>query len=497
MAGYDIIIIGSGLGGLLCGNILSREGYNVCVLERNHQAGGCLQTFRRGGSLFDTGMHYVGGLDQDQPVRRILNYLKIYDQLKLRRLDDSGYDMIRQEGKEYRLAMGYRQFVDQMSLQFPDHRESLMRYADKVREISETVDPFSNMGKNIQAEYLGFYSTSYDQYLRSLFGDGDPRNVFAGMSPLYAGIREKSPLYIPMMIHASYLNGAYRFVDGGSQLASILIRNIQENGGTVRTGTEVTRILTHHALASSAEINGSEIVESRYFISDIHPKNLIRLMDGKNFSPAYRKRINSLEETHGTFTVYLSSIPGGFRYENRNYYCYHNTDNLWETMDYDSETWPRGYMLHFSPVSSDSEHTNAIIMNAFMKWEDVMQWTGTRTGNRGADYEAFKQQKAEKLLFLLKQDFPEIHRAVTSWYTSTPLTYRDYTGTYEGSAYGILKDYNKPYNTMILPTTHISNLLLTGQNINTHGLVGVTIGALQTCSEIPGNRHLIQQICHG
>ena len=46
---YDIVIIGSGLGGLVSGYILSKEGYKVCILEKNHQIGGTLQCFKRDG----------------------------------------------------------------------------------------------------------------------------------------------------------------------------------------------------------------------------------------------------------------------------------------------------------------------------------------------------------------------------------------------------------------------------------------------------------------
>ncbi|MEG1556274.1 MAG: FAD/NAD(P)-binding protein, partial [Bacteroidales bacterium] len=51
---YDIIIIGSGLGGLITGYILAKNGYKVMVLEKNSQFGGCLQTFKRDGVKFDT-----------------------------------------------------------------------------------------------------------------------------------------------------------------------------------------------------------------------------------------------------------------------------------------------------------------------------------------------------------------------------------------------------------------------------------------------------------
>jgi all-trans-retinol 13,14-reductase len=64
MQQYDVVIIGSGLGGLACGVILAKEGHKVCILEKNKQIGGTLQTFVREKNIFDSGVHYVGGLDK-------------------------------------------------------------------------------------------------------------------------------------------------------------------------------------------------------------------------------------------------------------------------------------------------------------------------------------------------------------------------------------------------------------------------------------------------
>ena len=59
---YDVIIIGSGLGGLECGYILSRQGMRVLILEHQQQTGGCMQSYPRRGAHFDTGLYYVGEL---------------------------------------------------------------------------------------------------------------------------------------------------------------------------------------------------------------------------------------------------------------------------------------------------------------------------------------------------------------------------------------------------------------------------------------------------
>jgi len=117
------------------------------------------------------------------------------------------------------------------------------------------------------------------------------------------------------------------------------------------------------------------------------------------------KRIHNLEETYGMFSLYLSSENYGFRYRNRNYYCYH-TDDPWNVADYTDDTWPKGYMIHFSPVSAFDPYTNAVILNACMKWGEMRPWI-IQLQVTGVKVMRIQAEKAEKLLFLLKKDFPD------------------------------------------------------------------------------------------
>jgi monoamine oxidase len=91
---YDVVITGSGLGGLVASIILAREGYSVCVLEKNNQYGGNLQTFVRDKTIFDTGIHYIGGLDKGQNLYKYFQYIGIMDALKLHKMDEDGFDII-------------------------------------------------------------------------------------------------------------------------------------------------------------------------------------------------------------------------------------------------------------------------------------------------------------------------------------------------------------------------------------------------------------------
>ena len=138
---YDAVIVGSGLGGLLCASILSKEGQKVCIVEKHSKAGGSLQTFKRDGRIFDTGVHYVGGLEEGQNLHTYFKYFGIMDDLKIRRMDENAFDKIcfKNESCEYPLAVGYDNFIDQLATHFPDEREGLIQY---IEYIKKTVSSF-------------------------------------------------------------------------------------------------------------------------------------------------------------------------------------------------------------------------------------------------------------------------------------------------------------------------------------------------------------------
>ena len=132
MSKYDIIIIGSGLGGLECGAILSKEGYNVCVLEKNELFGGCFQTYRRKGHLLDTGIHYIGSLDEGQVMNQFFRYVGIMDHLKVRKLDENAFDKIFYKNRVYDYAMG----TNALPIPFANH-SSRKRKSPAIYNVTE------------------------------------------------------------------------------------------------------------------------------------------------------------------------------------------------------------------------------------------------------------------------------------------------------------------------------------------------------------------------
>jgi len=134
------------------------------------------------------------------------------------------------------------------------------------------------------------------------------------------------------------------------------------------------------------------------------------------------------------------------------------------------------------------------VVLSYMHMNEVRRWMDTQVGKRGQDYEDFKNRKAELLLNSLESHFPGIRHAIKNIYTSTPLTYQDYTGTQDGSMYGIAKDVSLGAAGRVPHKTKIPNVYQTGQNINSHGMLGVLVGTIVTCSELLSAKTIYQQI---
>lgn len=72
---YDVIIIGSGIGGLTAGNYLAQAGYSTLIIEQNPRPGGCATSFARGGFRFDAGVHWIAQCGEGGIIHQILRDL--------------------------------------------------------------------------------------------------------------------------------------------------------------------------------------------------------------------------------------------------------------------------------------------------------------------------------------------------------------------------------------------------------------------------------------
>jgi len=497
---FDLVIIGSGMGGLVCGNLLALEGYKVCIIEKNKQIGGSLQTYVRDKVIFDSGVHYLGGLSKGQNLYQIFQYLGIIPHLKLQQLDLDVFDRvyIGDDETAYDFAQGYENFIARLLEHFPREEAALIAYCDKIKEICSKFPLYNLLPPDENNAKASVLEIDTKGYIDSITENKKLREVLAGNNALYAGEAGKTPLYVHALIVNSYIESSWKCIDGGSQIAKYISRNILHMGGTILRKTSVVKIAEENGVVTHVEVNDGRKIYADHFISNIHPVQTLEITETDLIKKAYRNRLKSIQNTISSFTINIVFKKDSFPYFKHNYYCC-KEGSVWTTADYNEDNWPLGYAVFVGASSRSPEFSEGMSILSYMKYEEVSEWadsfnTVLDEEERGTAYNEFKNRKAERLLDEVEKRFPGLRSKIRSYYTATPLSYRDYIGNSDGSLYGISKDYRDPLKTFISPRTKLPNLYFTGQNLNLHGILGSAMSAIVTTNALLGHDHIIEKI---
>lgn len=500
MSSYDVVVIGSGLGGLETACILAKNGFSVCVLEKNRQLGGTLQLFSKNKHVFDAGVHYIGGMGKGQVLHRIFSYLEIADKLRLQQMDLSGFDLIQfgNSGLSYKIPQGKDRFLKIMTDYFPNEKKAIHTYWEDLQRLTEET-PFYNVFKDPKEfELLPHYTLSIGDYLDQLTSNQTLKNVLAGNNLLYAGQVYKTPFYVHAMVSFAYLESAWKCLNGASQIGSLLYTKLKEWGGEARNYAEVKAILTENGRATGVQLENGEILSCSMVVANIHPIKLLELLDTRLLRQAYVNRINSLENSTSAFTLNIALKPKSFPSINHNIY-HHRESEVWTT-EYRPEDWPQTLAIFSSGGDQANPFADTLSVMTYMDWKEVEPWAETeriipqKRESRGIEYEQWKDEMSRKVLQELEKAIPGITSRILAYSAQTPLTYRDYLGTPKGSIYGIAMNAKDAMKYIYSSKQRIENLYLTGQNLNLHGVVGVSISAIVTCSEILGQSNLLNQL---
>ncbi len=468
---YDVVIIGSGLGGLVCGSLLAREGKKVLVLERQAQPGGCMQSYQRGRLSFDTGLHYIGGLAEGQQLHSIFSHLGLM-KLPWVRLDADGFDRVTIGHQTFPMAEGYNHFARTLSEYFPKEKEGLRKYVELMRHLPsmEEIGPVN----------------AYD-WMKSLFNDSLLINVLSGSAIKMELRRESLPLFTFAHGMSSYIGSSWRLRGGGHLIVNALVDDINRMGGKVVCHAEVNKLEEKDGRIVAARCSKGDVYEGDVFISDVHPQVTFGWLDeSKVIKNMFRRRINAMENSTGILTVSLVLKKGVLPYFNHNKY-YYRKPNVWT---FSEDVGGVGGVMVSCRVPEEGDYARQIDLMTPVSWKLFEAWEHTTVGHRGESYDMLKNHLADECIHLAERVVPELGSMVEKRYISTPLTYRDYTLSPCGSAYGVRKDCRNILMTTLSPRTSIPNLLLTGQSLMLHGVEGVTMTALQTCGELLGKDYI-------
>lgn len=491
------VIIGGGLGGLFTGAFLSKEGVEVTVLEKNNVIGGGLQCFKHNGTCFETGMHILGGFHPGGSLNRICAYLGILDKLEIRHTDADAMDAILygEDGSCYTLPTGKDAFTRYLQQQFPADSEGIKRYMDAMYALSYEVDAFY-----LRSSEMGLFSHSddffmpADEFIAQYVSDRRLRDLLAYMSPMYGGIAGHTPAYVHALINVLYINGSSQFVDGSQQLADRLAEVIESCGGHVIAGDAVESVKVVDRVVESVMTKSKKQYVGDWYISDVHPATLFALTGDGAFPRIYVNRIKEIPNSYSAFSVYIKFKPESYPYVNHPCYFQENYETVWNLGEYTEDSFPQGFMFITPPTHNQGPWANRMIINCVMPFDAVRQWEHTTIGHRGNDYVEWKERLTNKVIAKMDMLKPGFRDAIDVSFASSPLTIRDYYGVKEGSLYGHRCDCKNMLQSQMPIATKVRNLLLTGQNVNLHGICGVPLTAIETAEAIVGRGVILDKI---
>ena len=469
MTKSDIIIIGSGLGGLEVALMMAKEGRKVLVLERQHQAGGCMQSYRRGRLNFDTGLHYVGGLEEGGQLYDAFESLGLMT-LPWMQMDADCFEEIHIGGRTFRWPQGKKRFINAMKNYFPDEEKGLDLYG----ELLDCTDE------------LWMQKTNAWEYLTSIISDPLLLQVLSAPATCKMELRKETlPLFTYVHGIAPFIESSWRLAGDGNMLVSCLVEQIRAYGGEVLTDKDVVSLKEEDGRIVQALCADGTSYEADFFVSNAHPAVTCSLVgESALMKKVFRRRMGMQPNTFGIFTLHLQLRSSSLPYFNHNKLVFAEPD-CWD-MAVDKSLAVKGIMMSARIPEKGGNVVNIDILTP-MLWEVVEEYDGTKLFNRLKAYKEMKARVAEQCLALAETVIPGLGEMILKTWSSTPLTYKDYNLTPEGSAFGFRKDFSNPMMTIVSPKTQIPNLFMTGQSLMLHGLHGVTMTAAYTCQEINMN----------
>jgi all-trans-retinol 13,14-reductase len=494
---YDSIVIGSGAGGMTTALALAQSGQKVLLCEKHKLPGGWTHSFSKGGFRFNTGVHYIGDIDQRGKLRRIYEGLGVSRDLYFFEMNPDGYDHILIGEDRFDIPKGEENYKARLKEKFPEESRGIDRFFNKIRALGQLSNAI--MGGNWSYLILNLGNMVwFNKTANDLVNSYLKNDLLKAFLTAQVGIHGMPPnrlaaaVYTGGMLH--YMNGAYHPVGGGKAIGDAFMNRFKEAGGTLRLQTSVKKICLENNAASGVELDSGERIRSKFVISNADPLITYRdLLGPDQISARLLRKLNKVKYSTSCLSLFLAVDMDlkKMGFDSGNYWIYDNTDlNENYALGYTDHyvfNPPRGLFVSITTLKDPGKMRNGhhqVEVFSMAGYDAFKPWMGTQKGDRGKDYEKLKQEISDRMLEKLEILIPGVRKAIVFSNLATPLTNEHYVNAPFGNIYGIDKTIRQIGPGGFSIRSEFKNLFLCGASTTSHGIGGVTQSGLLAAAAV-------------
>ncbi len=505
---FDVIVIGSGLGGLVASNALARYGARrVLVLEQHYRIGGFTHVFTRPGFEWVVGVHYVGGVGPNGPLRGL------FDTLSDGALEwaplPAVYDAIELGSRRFELEAGAPNFISRLSAAFPTERRAIVAYVELVisttrRNQLQWASRVSRPkvlggdagGHRLEKKLDVSHRTTLD-VLRELTSNDTLIAVLTGQYGDYGMPPSLSAFGLHAAVVEHYLEGAFYPVGGSSRIASTLVPAIEAAGGHLASSAEVAQLLLEEGRVVGVRMADGTELRSPLVISNAGVRRTFEaLVPERARPPEVLALLTQVPPSSPYLCLYvgLDRTDAELGLTGTNLWLYpdeHHDENVRRFAMDPAAPFPMLYVSFPSAKDPDFQRRSpgkaTVQVITMAQWEWFEPWASTTWKRRPEAYAALKDAFSKRLVDALVQRLPQLEGHVVWAELSTPLSTAHFSGHRRGETYG-LASVPARLKVPVHVETALPGLLLTGADVVTAGVGGAALAGVLAASAVLGPR---------